>query len=140
MVPRVALHDAIHAFEQVEIVALVRCGCGGQYEAGILRVAGGADAWFAVEGIDFEAGVVGEDAALDVEAVVLGFETGIASEGGLIFFGSGDGWEVGQRLDQNAAVGRGDGEVAELAGVGGSGVEGERHEVQVTGFGFQVWI
>jgi hypothetical protein len=90
-----------------------------------------------VEGVDFEAGVVGEDVAVGVAAVVLGFEAGIAGEGGLVFFGSGDGVEVGERLNEDAAgqttFGCGDGEVAEFAGVSGGGVEGERHGFSLCG-------
>ena len=53
--------------------------------------AGGADAGCSVEGVDFEAGVVGDDdLAGCVAGVVDGFEAGVAFEGGFVFGGGRD--------------------------------------------------
>ena len=53
--------------------------------------AGGADAGGSVEGVDFEAGVVGDDDfAGGVAGVVDGFVAGVAFEGGFVFVGGGD--------------------------------------------------
>ena len=57
----------------------------------VVGVAGGADAGGSVEGVDFEAGVVGDDdLAGGVVGVVDGFEAGVAFEGGFVFGGGGD--------------------------------------------------
>lgn len=55
--------------------------------------AGGVNTGLAVEGIDFEAGVVGEDEVLDAGADAEGFESGVFEEGGSGFF---DGREIGK--------------------------------------------
>jgi hypothetical protein len=85
----------------------------------VVGEAGGADPGLTVEGVDFEAGVVGyDDLAGGVVGVVDGFEAGVAFEGGFVFGGGGDLFyarEWGER-DVLRCCG---GEVAELAGVGG---------------------
>ena len=50
-----------------------------------------------MEGVDFEAGVVGDDdLAGGMVGVVDGLEAGVAFEGGLVFGGGGDVGEVGE--------------------------------------------
>ncbi len=78
--------------EEVEVVALV-CGVqrSGPVEVVVVGVTGGADAGGSVEGVDFEAGVVGDDdLAGGVVGVVEGFEAGVAFEGRFVF---GGGWD-----------------------------------------------
>ena len=56
-------------------------------EVVVFGEAGGADAGCSVEGVDFEAGVVGDDDfAGGVAGVVDGLVAGIAFEGGLVFW------------------------------------------------------
>ena len=56
-----------------------------------------ADAGCSVEGVDFEAGVVGDDDfSGDVVGVVDGFEAGVACEGGFVFGWGGDFFQVGE--------------------------------------------
>ena len=63
----------------------------------VVGEAGGADAGRAVEGVDLEAGVVGDDDfAGSVVGVVDGFEAGVAFEGGFVFGWGGDLFEVGE--------------------------------------------
>ncbi len=63
----------------------------------VFGVAGGADAGGSVEGVDFEAGVVGDDDLVGgVVGVVDGLEAGVAFEGGFVFGGGGDFFEVGE--------------------------------------------
>ena len=70
---------------------LVGLGGFGWVEVVVVGEAGGADAGGSVEGVDFEAGVVGDDDfAGGVVGVVDGFEAGVAFEGGLVFGGGGD--------------------------------------------------
>ena len=58
----------------------------------VVGVAGGADAGGSVEGVDFEAGVVGDDDLVGgVEGVVDGFEAGVAFEGGFVSSGGAGG-------------------------------------------------
>ncbi len=67
-------------------------GVGGWWagEVLVVGVAGGADAGCAVEGVYFEAGVVGYyDLVGKMLRVVDGFEAGVAFEGGLVFDGVG---------------------------------------------------
>jgi hypothetical protein len=68
--------------DEEEVVALV-CRCVRWIgEVVVVGVAGGADAGGAVEGVDFEAGVVGDDDFVGgVVGVVDGFEAGVAFEG-----------------------------------------------------------
>ena len=106
--------------EEAEVVADVwieRSGVRRALEVHVFCVAGGADTGGKVEGVDFEAGVVGQDdLAGCVGSVVEGLEAGVAGEGGLVFFWGGDVLEVGQGGEGDAGGGGG-GEVAELAGV-----------------------
>jgi hypothetical protein len=89
----------------------------------VVGEAGGADSGPAVEGVDFEAGVVGyDDLAGCAAGVVGGFEASVTFEGGFVFCGSGDLCEVGEWGEGDVRR-RGGGEVAELAGVGGGDVE-----------------
>ena len=103
-------------------------GVGGVGEAGIGGKTGGADAGRAAEGIDFEAGVVGEDKlARGAAGVVAGLESGVGGEGGAVFFRGGNGGETGQGLDVDGmSLGCG-AEVSEFALAGGGGVEVEGH-------------
>src|SRR5260370_14347985 len=89
----------------------------------VVGEAGGADSGCAVEGVGFEAGVVGEDdLAGSVAGVVDGFEAGVAFEGGLVFVGGGDFFYAREwgRCEVLRCCG---GEIADLAGVGGGYVE-----------------
>src|SRR5260370_1789785 len=93
--------------EEVEVVAVV---CGqrrgvlvgwlggfGWVEVVVVGEAGGADAGGSVEGVDFEAGVVGDDdRAGGVAGVVDGFVAGVAFEGGFVFGWGLDLVEVGE--------------------------------------------
>ena len=57
----------------------------------------------AAEGVDFEAGVVGEDEqAGGEEGVGDGLELGVAHEGGGVFAGLGHGGEAGEGPDLDA--------------------------------------
>jgi hypothetical protein len=105
---------------QAEVVALVwSAGCG---EVVVVGVTGRADAGVAMEGVYFEAGVVGEDDVVGgVAGVEDGFETGVAFEGGLVFVGGGDLFEAGEGSDGYFV--RDGGEVSELAWVGRGDVE-----------------
>ena len=115
--------------EEVEVVALSsrceRSRCSASVEVVVVGVAGGADAGCSVEGVDFEAGVVGDDDfAGGVVGVVDGLEAGVAFEGGFVF-GVGRGFRSGPGSGVRVMCRRGGGgEVAELAGVGGGDVEG----------------
>ena len=89
--------------EECGVVAIVwifvgaGAGCGGDREGWLLvgGEAGAADAGCAVEGGDFEAGVVGEDEEVGgAEGVVDGFEAGVEFEGGFVLGRSGDGGEA----------------------------------------------
>lgn len=94
-------------------------------------VAGGADAGLAVEGVDFEAAVVGQTDHAGLPGVVPGFEDGVALEGGLVFDRFGDGsalfaeflgglGEVGPIDRGRGGVGgEGGADFVELVGVGG---------------------
>ena len=63
-------------------------------------VAGGVDAGRAMKGIDFEAGVVGDDdCAGRMAGVIDGLQTGVSLEGGLVFERRGDLVETGERKD-----------------------------------------
>ena len=83
---------AAHAGQEIEVIARVdgECGPVPGIEACIFGIARGAHAGFAAKGIDFEAGIVGEDRSGGEAAVVLRLETGIAGEGRLILGGGGD--------------------------------------------------
>jgi hypothetical protein len=60
-------------------------------EVVVVGEAGGADPGSTVEGVDFEARVIGEDdLAGGVVGVVDGFEASVAFEGGFVFGGGGD--------------------------------------------------
>jgi len=85
--------------------------------ARILGKARGAYAGFASQGVDFEAGIVGEDESRGEAAVVLRLETSVAGEGRFILGRRGDFVEIRQRRDGEPAFGSGDREVAELAGL-----------------------
>ena len=101
--------DAGEEGEKVEVVAVI---CGqrreavvgwlggfGWVEVVVVGEAGGADAGCSVEGVHFEAGVVGyDDLAGGVVGVVEGFEAGVAFEGGFVFGWGGDLVEVGERV------------------------------------------
>ena len=84
-----ALHGG-NVFEVVQKLGVI-FGVGG---VGVTRGSGVAcrdDAGESVKGIDFKAGVVGENGfAVGMQAVKLGFLLGVAFEGGRIFF---DGWQ-----------------------------------------------
>ena len=81
-----------------------------------------------MEGVDFEAGVVGEDEEVGrLLGVEDGFKAGVAGEAGGVFVGREDEGEVGEREDLDVGGSGGGGELAEFAGVGGGGVEGD-HE------------
>jgi hypothetical protein len=99
-------------------------------------VAGAADSGCAVEGGDFEAGVVGEDEEAGyVQGVVDGLGAGVEFEGEFIFGRGGDGGDVGKWFDADGGSGFGSaGEVAELAGIGGGGVEEHGYRVSWRGF------
>ena len=121
--------DTAQAGQEVEIIAGVDgdlAGATGDI-ARILGKARGAYAGFASQGVDFEAGIVGEDESRGEAAVVLRLETGVAGEGRFILGRRGDFVEIRQRRDGEPAFGSGDREVAELAGVGGGSVESNRH-------------
>ena len=89
----------------------------------IFSVAGRTDAGCSVEGVDFEAGVVGDDdLAGCVTGVIDGLEAGIAFEGGLVFSWGRDLLYAGE-LREGDVLRCGSGEVAKFAGVGGGDVE-----------------
>ena len=100
--------------------------------------AGAADSGGVVEGGDLEAGVVGEDEEVGcAEGVVDGLGAGVGLEGGPVLGRGGDGGDVGEGFDADGGRGRGGaGEVAELAGIGGGGVE--EHGIRVSQRGFVV--
>jgi hypothetical protein len=117
----ISVGDFAEGFEEAEVVALV--GCSNAEEVFVFGVAGGADAGCSIEGVDFEAGVVGDDDfAGSVMGVVDGFEAGVAFEGGFVFGGSGDFFYAGEWREGDVLRCCG-GEVAKLAGVGGGDVE-----------------
>jgi hypothetical protein len=75
-------------------------------EARIFGVAGGADAGCSVEGVDFEAGVVGEDEEAGcVCGVVEGLGARVGLEGGGVLGWGGDGGERGEGRDEDAFAG-----------------------------------
>jgi secondary thiamine-phosphate synthase enzyme len=112
--------------EEAGVVALIRGEAGAWWVTCIVGVAGGADAGCSVEGVDLEAGVVGEnDRAGRVGRIGKGFDAGVTFEGEFIFGGGRDGGEAGEGFDGDAGTGGG-GKVAEFAGVGGGDVEGLR--------------
>jgi len=103
--------------EEAEIVTLVERGCGGCGDSEIFGVTGGADAGCSVEGVYFEAGVVGdEDVAGSVEGIGDGFEACVGFESGLVFGWDGDGCQVGEWGEGDSAF-AGGGEVTEFSGV-----------------------
>ena len=122
--------DAGEALQQDHVVPHIGVvvGVGRVDQAGVGGEAGGADAGRAVEGIDFEAGVVCQHQHAGGEAgVVDGFERGVGGERGAIFFRGGNGGEGGQGIDfDGMRVCRG-AEVAELALAGGGGVKAKGH-------------
>ena len=102
-------------------------------EAGIGGETGGANAGRSVEGVDFEAGVIGEDEVIRCETgVVDSLEGSVGPEGGAAFFRGGNGDQAGQRFDEDVVGSGGGGEVAELSFAGGGGVEVEGHGESVT--------
>ena len=89
--------DFAEGLEEAEVVALVGCCFWGSLEVVVFGVTGGADAGGSVEGVDFEAGVVGDDdLAGSVVGVVEGFQVSVAFEGGFVFGWGGDLVEVGE--------------------------------------------
>ena len=108
----------------------------------VVGEAGGADAGTVVEGWDFEAGVVGEnEEAGSGEGVGDGFEVGVALEGGGVFDGLGDLMEVGEGENFYAGDAGACGELGELAGVGGCGVERQRwHQGEHTSGPTPFWV
>src|SRR5271157_6382248 len=109
-------------------------GVGRVDQAGVGGEASGADAWGALEGVYFEAGVVGQDQVSgDKTGVVDGLVCGVGGEGGAVLFGGRDGGEQGQGIDGEGMGLGGGAEVAELALAGGGGVEAEGHGKSVTG-------
>jgi hypothetical protein len=103
--------------KKAKVVAFVSGSVGWGREMEIIGVACGADAGCSVEGVNFEAGVVGDDDfAGCAEGIVDGFEACVAFEGGLVFGWSGDLVEVWEWGEGDVMGGCG-GEVAELAGV-----------------------
>jgi hypothetical protein len=115
----------IEALEEQRVVAFV---FGARFvEASVVSVAGGADTGFVVEGRDFEAGVIGEDERIGLtERVGAGLELGIAHEGGCVLNGLGDFFEAWKRKHADVLRARRGGELAELAWVGGSCIEGHK--------------
>ena len=111
------------------------CGCGlsvvfGWVEVLVVGEAGGADAGGSVEGVYFEAGVVGDnDLAGGAAGVVDGFEAGVAFEGGFVFCGGGD-FFYAREWGQYEVLRCCGGEVAELAWVGG----GDVNRLRILGF------
>src|SRR5580704_4865483 len=92
-------------------------------EVVVVGEAGGADPGGSVEGVDFEAGVVGEDDFTGcVVGVVACFFDGVALKGGLVFWWGGSFFQVGEWREGDVPR-RGGGEVAEFAGVGGGDEE-----------------
>lgn len=126
------LRDAPQPREQVEIVAFI-VGESGSSAArlvtGILSKARRAHTGFAAQGVYFEAGIVSKDEARSEAAVVLRFHPGVARKGGFVLGGRGDLPESGRRFNGESTFGSGDGEVAQLAGVGGGCAEGEHSSV-----------
>jgi hypothetical protein len=121
--------DFAKGVEEVEVVALV-CGCfAGEREVliylgqVIFGVASGANAGGSVEGVYFEAGVVGyDDLAGGVVGVEDGFEAGVALESGFVFSGSGNFFYAGE-WSYCGVLCCCCGEVTELARVGGGDVD-----------------
>ena len=96
----------------------------GVLERIVVGEAGGADAGLVVEGWDFEAGVVCEDEqAGGGQRVGDGFEVGVALEGGSIFGRLGELFEIGEGENVNPGDAGAGGELGQLTGVGGGGVE-----------------
>ncbi len=88
-----------------------------------IGVAGAEDAGAAVEGVDGEAGVIGEGEGVGVGREVAGFFGGVADEGGTVFDAIGVGWKIGQRENGKGIGEAGAGKFVvdffDLAGVGG---------------------
>ena len=127
--------DFGEALEQDDVVPDVGVvvGIGRVDETGVGCIASGTDAGSAIEGVDFEAGVVGEDELAGGETRVIdGFDSGVGEEGVAVFFG---GWDVvgsGQRVNKDGVGVGGGAEVAELALTGCGCEKTESHEESVT--------
>lgn len=106
--------------EEIKIIALVGGeGTGGfsRMKVVVVGVAGRADSGCAVESVDFEAGVVGDDDGAGSEVGVIdGLGSSVAFEGGFVFGGRGDFFEVGEWEERDVLRSDG-GEVAQLAGI-----------------------
>jgi hypothetical protein len=75
-------------------------GVGRVYQARVGRESRRADSRSAPESVDFETGVVGEYEVTGSEArIVDSFERGVVGEGGAIFFGGWDAFEVREEFD-----------------------------------------
>jgi hypothetical protein len=109
--------------EEAEVVASV-FATGGGVEVEVVGEAGGAYAGVATEGVDFEAGIVGEDEAVGgEEGVGAGLDLGIAHEGVGVFDGLGHFVDAG-KFSQFAAFGvSGCLELGELSDVGCCGIQ-----------------
>ena len=89
---------------------------GESSEAKVGGEPGGAHSGSAGEGVDFEAGVVGDDEIAGCElGVVDGLERCVLCKGEAGFFRGGDGPEVGERLNVEGVGPGGGAEIAQLA-------------------------
>jgi len=104
-------------------------GVGRVDKSGIGGEAGRAHSWRAGEGVDFKAGVVGEnELAGQIPGIVNGFERGVFGKGFAVFFGRVDVGEIGEGIDGNGVRFGGGAEVAQFALAGGGDVEAKGHQ------------
>ena len=113
--------------------------CIGRVDiAGVGCKARGADAGSAGQGVDFEAGVVGDDKLARCElGVVDGFDCGVFGEGLAIFFGRLDFIEIGEWIDGDGVRFGGGAEVAQFALAGGGYEEVKGHPSKFNGREFR---
>jgi hypothetical protein len=85
-----------------------------------------------VEGVHFEAGVVGQhQLAGSKQGVVDSLEGGVGGEGGAGLIGSGDGGRGGKEIDGDGMGLSGGAKIAQLALAGGGGEEAEGHRASL---------
>src|SRR4030095_9719289 len=98
----------------------------GLAAAGVVELgpAGAVDAGFARQGIDFQAGVVGDGPGMQVASVIGGLEAGIGTKGAAGLLGGGELIAMsGQVIPLELIAAEHFAEFADLAGVGGGDEE-----------------
>ena len=139
-VPRRALErrDAFEPLKEDDVVPDIRIvvGVGRVDEAGVSGKTGGTDPGSAVEGIDFEAGIVGHDNFTFSElGVVNSFEASVVSKSGAGFLRSRNAGQIGQGIDGDGVGSRSGTKVAQLSLAGCRNKEAKGHKRSVTGGG-----